>query len=99
MFVVEDFGPDAQDSDGVAIEGPVLRTPAEWMSARKARELPRKPKVFVLDLNGHFCVAVPHGDPKELPGGWDCSLLLLNTTQASYLGGSGGLIASVAYDL
>lgn len=99
MFVVEDFGPDAEVRDGASAEGPVLRTPAEWMHARKVREQQRLPKVFVLDLNGHFCVAVPHGEPKELPGGWDCALLLLNTTQASYLGGSGGLIASVAYDL
>lgn len=103
MFVVEDFGADRWTSPdcthGDAPERPVLRTPAEWKDARHARGQLRHPKVFVLDLNGHFCVAVPHGDPSQVPGGLDCSLMLLNTTQASYLGGSGGLIASVAFDL
>ena len=100
MFVVEDFGPDAREvRDGGGPGGPVLRTPAEWMGARQARERPRIPKVFVLDLNGHFCVAVPHRESKQLSDDGDCSLMLLNTTQASYLGGSGGLIASVAFDL
>lgn len=103
MFVVEDFGTDRgiapDDRDGAAPEGPVLRTPAEWLEARHAREKLRHAKVFILDLNGHFCVAVPHAHPKEVPGGLDCSLMLLNTTQASYLGGTGGLIASVAFDL
>ena len=103
MFVVEDFGADRLKSpdyrDGDALERPVLRTPAEWKYAQQAREQLWHPKVFVLDLNGHFCVAVPHEDSKSLPGGLDCCLMLLNTTQASYLGGSGGLIASVAFDL
>ena len=100
MFVVEDFGAEAE---GVAGDGPTLRTPREWLSARRAGEEP--PRVFVLDLNGHFCVAVPHTTPAAAEEGEGGSpegargLLLLNTTQASYLGGSGGLIASVAFDL
>ena len=100
MFIVEDFGADAA-AGGVpgAGGGPVLRTPAEWLCARAASGRPHRPRVFVLDLNGHFCVAVPHSTPRKVPGGEECCLTLLNTTQASYLGGAGGLIASVAFDL
>jgi len=95
MFVVEDFGADAND-----IEGPALRTPAEWLGARVSDDgRRRRPKVFVLDLNGHFCVAVPHAKGKKVPGGLECCLTLLNTTDGSYLGGSGGLVSSVAFDL
>ena len=133
MFVVEDFGVDAEpegfgEGEGEG-EGPALRTPAEWIRcdlthtfllthvslahrsrsadllltcrsrfcssfARRFRSprgriiahlgllrpsvrmssgrCRRRPTVFVLDLNGHFCVAVPHSVPMNVPGGEAC---------------------------
>ncbi len=49
---------------------------------------------FVVDLSGHFGVAVPH----FLPDG-ERELLLLNTTQNSYLHGAGLLACCLCYDL
>ena len=67
--------------------------------AGEAEAAAGRPLASVLDLNGHFCVAVPRcseraGGPGRGPG-----VLLLNTTAGSYLSGSGGLVAATLFDL
>eukprot|EP00939_MAST-03C_sp_MAST-3C-sp1_P003996 g3996.t1 len=72
-FIYETFAPRRE-----------LLRPGEWRKRRNHRKVP----VFVVDLNGHFCVAVAIYT-KEIPrpdGDSDCRLLLLlNTMKTSYV--------------
>ena len=51
--------------------------------------------IFILDLNGHFAVAVATGSAHEP------KLMVVNTTRGDYIrgGGGGGCIPLVAFDL
>lgn len=72
-----------------------LNTPEHYAATANAKEseVVAPASVFVLDLNGHFCIAVPARiDGKQL-------LVLFNTTSANYLTGAGGLVSAMAYDL
>eukprot|EP00750_Incisomonas_marina_P007335 INCI14829.1.p1 GENE.INCI14829.1~~INCI14829.1.p1 ORF type:complete len:362 (-),score=65.27 INCI14829.1:78-1163(-) len=71
-----------------------LNTPEHYAATANATASNIAPtSVFVLDLNGHFCIAVPAQiDGKRL-------LVLFNTTSANYLTGAGGLVSAMAYDL
>jgi hypothetical protein len=136
----EDGPPDGCSGSGAADAG---STPGEEASdAQLSRAARSRPRVFVLDLNGHFCVAVPCQLPSvweqraQASGSWQMladaqasrleaafhapgydmaphhrsllrrrssgdrvrQLLLLNTTDSSYLSGAGGAIASLAFD-
>jgi len=80
LFVIEPFSPDRQ-----------LLTPDEWLKHAPGR--PPAPLVYILDLNGHFCVATP-GYVDDVR-----TLFVFNTTDGSYLGGAGGRIAALGFDL
>lgn len=77
VFIMEHFAPERK-----------LLRPEQFLT-----DAPSRSRVFVLDLNGHFCVAVP----ATIKG--RKQLILFNTTQANYLNGSGALVASMAFDL
>jgi hypothetical protein len=77
-FIIEFFAERLQNT---ALRNRVLLRPRE-VDGRNWR-------VAVLDLNGHFAVAVPCGG----------SLVLFNTTDFNYLSGSSGLTVAVAHDL
>ena len=95
MFIVEAFGPAAR----------TLETPAEFLS-RSAGAGPTevggvggdfkmaRPRIVVLDLNGHFScsLAVPtgHGGGGGGDGGGEPTLHVLNTTSTSYVSGMAG---------
>ena len=95
VFIVEDFavrgaagateGIGGGDSGEVGGCGERLFTPVQWLATRRGSAGGGGggwARVMVLDLNGHFCVAVPHTGGTE---GAERGLLLLNTTDASYL--------------
>lgn len=92
VFVVETFAPNRS-----------LMTPWEWNEkasqvspAKRNTELdPFHIRALVLDLNGHFCVALP-----MRKAGAERSLVIINTTEGDYLrSGPSSLMCSVAYDL
>jgi hypothetical protein len=67
---------------------PTLHSPGEWLLAGGAVRASERPRILILDLNGHFAVAVAcnlrpaAGGQAEPP---ERSLLLFNTTSTDYL--------------
>jgi hypothetical protein len=92
VFLAEVFAPER-----------ALLTPEAYVSRVQRGQLPR-PTVFVLDLNGHFCVAVPallrdRSQAKTKKKQTTKQLVLFNTSIGNYLTGSGGLVSAMALDL
>ena len=73
VFFIQTFCPD-----------PTLQSPEEWLLSGAAIRRGARPRILILDLNGHFAVAVAchlrAGDEAGEP-----SLLLFNTTATNYL--------------
>eukprot|EP00750_Incisomonas_marina_P003283 INCI13046.2.p1 GENE.INCI13046.2~~INCI13046.2.p1 ORF type:complete len:694 (-),score=118.11 INCI13046.2:1829-3910(-) len=82
LFLVESFCPER-----------MLLTPEEFVQLQLAGAI-APPRIFVLDLNGHFCIGVPAN------GRDGCrKLVLFNTTDTNYLAGVSLLTAAMAFDL